>query len=134
MRFLDPVGDLRKRQVTAVIFGQHRFHFFHVTDIDFADQLHLHVFLECYKQLIDMDKVFCNSRPNQRLDRCNEQVYDGLFPASEASAVAAREWQVSILVQQNRLQRADALLQVVDPAVLVRRIRQIQPEVPVLPQ
>ena len=78
--------------------------------------------------------VLRDPRLHQRLDGGDEQVDDGLLRAAEAGAVAAGERQVVRLVEQDRLERADALFQVVDPNVLLRRGRQVEPEVPVLAQ
>jgi hypothetical protein len=66
--------------------------------------------------------------------RGDEQVHAGLLGAPQAGAVAAGQGQVVRLVEQDRLERADPLLDVVHADVPARRGGQVEPEVPVFAQ
>ncbi len=134
MRFLDAFGDLGERQVPFSGVLQHRLHLFRVADVDFANEFHLHVFLQLRDQVPDLRHLIGDAWLHQRFDRRDKQVHHGFLPATEACAIAARERQVNVLVQEDRLESTDALLEVVDPDVFLRRVRQVEPEVPVLSQ
>ncbi len=90
--------------------------------------------LQPVDQLAQVGHVLGDARLHQRLDGGHEQVQRGLFRAAQAGAVAAGEGEVVALVEQDRLQGADALLEVVDADVLLRRGGQVEPEVPLVSQ
>ena len=133
-RRLHAPGDAGERQVAVPGVADDLRHRRRVGEVEIGDQLHLDVPLEIRDELRELADVLRHPRLHQRFDRRREQVDDGLLGATQAGAVAAREGQVVRLVEQQGLERADALLEVVDPAVLLRRVRQVEPEVPVLAQ
>ncbi len=134
MRPLHALGDPCKGEIALVGLFEHRLHFFRVAKVDLTDQLHLHVLFQFRNEFVDMRDMLCDARLDQRLHGCNEQVDDGLFRTTETGPVAAGERQVHVFVEEDRFECADAFLEIVDPDVLVRRVRQVKPEVPVLAQ
>ncbi len=131
---LDTPGNGRQREVAFTVVVQHGLHVRGFADVDLADQLHLHVLLELLDQLVDVGHVLLHARLHQRLDGGHEQVHDRLLAATQAGTVAAGERQVGVLVEQDGFQRAHAFFEVVHADVFLRRVRQVQPEIPVLAQ
>jgi hypothetical protein len=131
---LHALRDAGQRDVPVADVSHDSGHPRRISDVDVLDQLELDVLLQPRDQLGEVLHVPRDARRHQRLDGGDEQVDRRLLRAAEAGAVSTREGQIVGLVEQDRLECADALLQIVDADVLARGGRQVEPEVPLLAQ
>ena len=120
---LDAVGDVGKVRSPPPMSSTTPRRSWRVADVDLLDQLEAGCASRARRSGRRVLDVRFDPRLHQRLDRGDEQVDDGLLAAAEAGAVAAREGEVVVLVEQDGLERADALLEVVDADVLLGRVR-----------
>ena len=106
----------------------------HLAQVDAGHQPQTHVLLEARKQLVEARDVGFDPGQHQRLHRGGEQPQHGLLRAPEAGAVAAGERHVDLFLQQDVVQHAAGLLEIVDADEGVVGAGQIQPHRPAIPE
>src|ERR1051326_687499 len=88
--------------------------------------------IEAGDQVVDLGDLFLYPRLHQRFEGGGKQVDDRLFAAAQAGSVSAGHGAVIFLVEQQSLERADLLVEVLDTDELGGGGRQVEPEVPVV--
>ena len=84
-----------------------------------------------FDEAIERRDVFRDARLHGRVDRRHDEMHGGLLTAPHARAVAADHRAVDVLLQQQRRQHADTLVDIRDIDEPVGRVRQALPQRPV---
>ena len=125
-------GDRGERHVLIADVVHDLGHHVGVTHVELSGEPELDVFRQSTDELGDVGEVLGDPRLHQGFHGGGEDVKRGFLRATHARAVTAGERQVVGLVEEDRLQSADALFDVVHPDVLRRGGRQVAPKVPVV--
>ena len=121
-------------QIAALVCRHGAHHGAGIAQVDALGQLHAQVLFQPVNETGQLLDEGGDARLHQRGDRAGEDMDRGFLATAGAGAIAAGHRAVVFLVEQQGFQRADLLVETVDPAVFLRRGRQIEPEIPVLAQ